>query len=103
MYGLAQSALLPTDEYRWLTAKQISKLDWKSINTESDTGYIVECDLSYPEHLHYKHDSFILAPEQKTITYDDLSPYSKSKSHFPFWILLLCIMALYQCHGMKQG
>lgn len=33
--------------------------------------------MEYPEKLHKKHNAFILAPEQRTITFDELSPYSK--------------------------
>lgn len=36
------------------------------------------CDLSYPEGLHKEHESFPLAVHSMDITYEDLSPYSKS-------------------------
>jgi hypothetical protein len=77
LYGVAMSTKLPTDEYRWLSRKQIAAIDWSTIDTENDTGYILEVDLEYPKYLHKKHDSFILAPEKKTINYSDLSPYSQ--------------------------
>ena len=82
LYGLAQSELLPTDQYRWLTKGEISSIDWKTIDTESDTGMICEVDLSYPPELHHKHNSFILAPEQKNISFEDLSPYSQGESNY---------------------
>lgn len=51
--------------------------DWKNIDTESPTGYILEVDLSYPKNLHLKHDNFPLAPENIRVKYKNLSPYAK--------------------------
>jgi hypothetical protein len=84
LYGFAQSELLPTDQYRWLTKKEVAAIDWRTIDTETETGFICEVDLSYPPELHRKHNSFILAPEQRSISYSDLSPYSQGKAFFSF-------------------
>lgn len=43
-----------------------------------ETGYILEVDLSYPSHLHKTHADFPLAPEHTDISFEMLSPYSKS-------------------------
>ena len=47
-----------------------------SIAPDASTGYIVECDLSYPSHLHDKHSDYPLAPEHLTISRDMLSPFA---------------------------
>ena len=49
-----------------------------SIPSDSSTGYILECDLSYPPELHDLHADYPMAPEHLEITEDMLSPYSKS-------------------------
>jgi hypothetical protein len=41
-------------------------------------GYIVECDIEYPSHLHDAHSDFPLAPNQLDITYDMLSDFAKA-------------------------
>jgi hypothetical protein len=79
LYGQAQSELLPTDQYRWMTKEEIAQIDWKNVDTEGETGMICEVDLEYPPELHYKHNSFIMAPEKKIISYEDLSPYSQGE------------------------
>ena len=38
--------------------------------------YILEVDLGYPEHLHDSHNDYPLAPEHKSISNDQLSPYA---------------------------
>ena len=38
-----------------------------SISADSEHGYIVECDLTYPTHIHDAHSDYPLAPEHLTI------------------------------------
>ena len=47
------------------------------ISEDSETGYILEADLEYPNHIHDLHNGYPLAPERLTVTNDMLSPYSK--------------------------
>ena len=68
---------MPVGNYRWLKQTEIDQLDFSSMTDFQDTGYIVQCDISYPEKLHQSHNSLPLCPEHKTITEKDLSPYSK--------------------------
>jgi hypothetical protein len=46
---------------------------------QEEEGYIVECDLEYPDGLHYDHASFPLAPESVKITSSILSPFATGK------------------------
>jgi len=52
-------------------------MDWENIETEEKTGFILEVDLEYPKKSTHKHSNFPLAPENKTVTFNDLSPYCK--------------------------
>jgi hypothetical protein len=82
LYGLAQSKPMPLNNYRWLNKKcknKIKKSDWLTMTEDQETGYIVEVDLEYPEDLHFKHNSFPLAPERLNIDREMLSPYAKGK------------------------
>jgi len=78
-YGWSQTQLLPISGFKWLTKKKKRLIDWSTIDTSGETGYIVECDLDYPPELHHLqvHNDLPLAPLKTTITYDMLSPYSK--------------------------
>jgi len=81
LYGYAQSEPLPVDDFRFLSEEEISKFDTKflnSVQSDSSTGYILECDLSYPPELHDLNADYPMAPEHLEITEDMLSPYSKS-------------------------
>lgn len=77
LYGLAQVGLLPYDNYRWLDESELDQFDIAKIKTSGPLGYILEVDLEYPDHLHYEHNDYPLAPTQEKITYEDLSPYSQ--------------------------
>lgn len=68
---------MPIGGFHWLKKREIVAIDWSSIDLYGDEGYIVECSLHYPEHLHEQHASYPLAVESRTITHDMLSPYAK--------------------------
>jgi hypothetical protein len=40
-------------------------------------GYIVECDLEYPKHLHNTHKAIPLAAEKLKVSIEDLSEYDE--------------------------
>lgn len=77
LYGWAMSQPLPVSNFNTPEVETLSHIDWENIDINGDTGYILEVDLLYPEHLHELHSSFPLAPENWNITYDELSPYAK--------------------------
>ena len=69
---------LPIFGFRWLSDREIERFDPMSVAPDSDHGYIIECDLYYPEELHDAHDSYPLAPEHIRIKPEDLSDYTKN-------------------------
>ena len=77
LYGWAMSQHLPTAKFKWLTEKQINKLDLDKYSKDSKTGLILEVDLEYPHELHDLHNDFRLAPEQVKVTENLLSDYCK--------------------------
>ena len=72
LYGASQSEPLPVGDFRFLTPEEICQLDFeKNIHStpeDSPTGYIIKCDLKYPDELHPIHSDYPLAPEHLTVT-----------------------------------
>ena len=46
-----------------------------SVPEDSPVGFIVDCDLDYPSHLHDAHSDYPLAPEHLTVSPEMLSPF----------------------------
>lgn len=76
LYGLAMTKYLPCEGFKFIDAFNIDKV--LSTYAENDTGYIVECDLEYPENIHDLHNEYPLAPESRIIKNDELSDYALS-------------------------
>ena len=53
LYGWSQSRFLPDREFDWMTDEQLDNFDVMQISDESDTGYILDVDLEYPQHFVY--------------------------------------------------
>ena len=77
LYGLAMSQYLPTGGFKWLSQKQIDKINLAKYEVDSKKGLILEVDLEYPEKLHDLHNDYPLAPEKLEVAKDMLSPYCK--------------------------
>src|SRR6202044_3237949 len=75
LYGWAMNQYLPMSHFKWIDQNEYDSIDWKTINTKSNIGYILEVDLDYPSNLHDKHKNFPLAPEKMKIPNEMLSDY----------------------------
>ena len=75
LYGWAMNQFLPISDFNWINESEYSEIDWKTINTELDYGYVLEVDLKYPESLHDYHKDFPLAPHKLKINNNLLSDY----------------------------
>ena len=58
------SQYLPTEGFRWMTEKQIDKINLAEYEEDSKKGLIMEVDLEYPEELHNLHNDYPLGPEK---------------------------------------
>ena len=77
LYGFGMSQALPYDNIKFET--EIVRLE-EILNTpdDNDIGYFLELDLEYPHNIRQKTKYFPFAPENKSISKDDFSPYMKS-------------------------
>ena len=53
LYGWAMSNPLPFGNFKWVDPNSFDKIS--QIPKHGDTGYILDCDFEYPEHLHDFH------------------------------------------------
>ena len=77
LYGWAMSQYLPTGGFKWLTEKQINKINLDQYNEDSNKGLLIEVDLEYPKELHDLHNDYPLAAERVCVNNNMLSKYCK--------------------------
>ena len=77
LYGWAMSQYLPTGGFKWMTEKQINKINLAQYNEDSNKGLILEVDMEYPKELHDIHNDYPLGPENVKVTDNMLSGYCK--------------------------
>ena len=77
LYGWAMSQYLPTGGFKWLTEKQINKINLAQYYEDSNKGLLLEVDLEYPKELHDLHNDYPLGAEKVKVTDDMLSGYCK--------------------------
>ena len=77
LYGWAMSQYLPTGGFKWLTEKQINKINLAQYNEDSNKGLLIEVDLEYPKELHDLHNDYPLAAERVCVNNNMLSKYCK--------------------------
>ena len=75
LYGWAMSQYLPNGGFRWMTEKQINKINLSKYSENSKKGLILEVDLAYPKKLHDLHNDYPLAPEKVKVGENMLSEY----------------------------
>jgi len=78
LYATAQSEPLPVGNFSFLDEIEIQKFSLDSIAADTSIGYIIECDLTYPDHLHDAHNDYPMAPKHLAVTEDMLSDYAVS-------------------------
>lgn len=96
LYGWAMIQSLPKSDFQWYN--DIKEQEIWDYNENSDIGYIVECDLEYPDSLHDEHNDYPLAPEHKKIDKTTkLVPNLENKTNY---ITHVRNLQYYLKHGM---
>ena len=68
LYSWAMSQYLPTGNFRWMTDKEINKIDLGKYKTSGKKGLISEVDLEYPQELHDLRNDYPVAPEKGKVS-----------------------------------
>ena len=77
LYGWAMSQYLPTGNFKWISDKEIKRIDLGKYKADGKKGLILEVDLEYPQELHELHNDYPLAPEKTKVSSGMLSEYCK--------------------------
>ena len=77
LYGWAMSQYLPTSNFKWMTDKEISKINLGKYKADSKKGLILEVDLEYSKELHDMHNDYPACPEKVKVSNNMLSAYCK--------------------------
>ena len=75
LYGWSMSQYLPTGDFREI---KVTISNIKTILRTPDIdehGFLIECDLEYPDGIHKKTKHFQFFSEKKTVKVEDFSPY----------------------------
>lgn len=65
LYGAAMSQCLPYAEFVFMEGADYKNLDILNHPDDAEFGYIFDCNLEYPKHLHESHSDLPLAPEHR--------------------------------------
>ena len=60
LYGWAMSQYLPTGNFKWMSDKEIKRIDLGKYKADGKKGLILEVDLEYPQELHDLHYDYPL-------------------------------------------
>ena len=77
LYGWAMSQYLPTGNFKWMSDKEIKRIDLGKCKADGKKGLILEVELEYPQELHDLHNDYPLAPEKTKVSSGMLSEYCK--------------------------
>ena len=78
LYGWAMSEYLPTGNFKWMTDKEISKINLGKYRADGKKGLIPEVDLEYPQEPHDIHNDYPVTPEKVKVSNGMLSAYCKN-------------------------
>ena len=74
LYGWSMSQYLPTGDF---CEVKVTRSSLKSLLRTPDIdepGFLIECDLEYPNSIHEKTKYFPFLPEKKTVKVEDFHP-----------------------------
>ena len=69
------SQSLPECGFAWVDEPEF--VYYMNVSEDAETGYILEVDLEYPAEIHDQHNDYPMAPEKRTVQFNDLSAYSQ--------------------------
>ena len=75
LYGWSMSQYLPIGDFREIKVTRSSLKTILRTPDNDEHGFLIECDLEYPNSIHEKTKYFPFLPEKKIVKVEDFSPY----------------------------
>ena len=75
LYGWSMSQYLPTGGFHEIKVTRSSLKTILRVPDNYEHGFLIECDLEYPNSIHEKTKYFPLLLEKETVKVEDFSPY----------------------------
>ena len=75
LYGWSMSQYLPTGDFHEIKVTRSNSKTILRTPDNNEHGFLIECDLEYPNSIHKKTKYFPFLPEKKTVKVEDFSPY----------------------------
>ena len=100
LYGYAMSKKLPTSDFQWM--EDISIFTEHYINNydeNSDTGYLLVVDVTYPKDLHENHKYLPFLPDK--IKIDNVTKLSCNFNDKNYYSVHICALKQALNHGLK--
>ena len=69
---------LPYGNFTFLSPEEVASFDLNQIDNANPTGYMLKVDLSFPDDIHDWMNDFVMAPDNRQVTQEDLSSYQQS-------------------------
>ena len=77
LYGWGMSQYLPMGNFKWMSEREIEKINLGKYKADCKKGLILQVDLEYPQELHDLHNDYPVCPEKVRVSNDMLSGYCK--------------------------
>lgn len=69
---------LPYGNFTFLSPEEVASFDLNQIDNANPTGYMLKVDLSFPDDIHDWMNDFVMAPDNRQVTQEDLSSYQQT-------------------------
>ena len=100
LFGYAMSKNLPTGNFQWIENTLIFTEDYiKNHDENSDTGYLLAVDLTYPKDLYEKHKYLPFLPEKLKV--DNSTKLSYNFKEKKYYSVHICALKQALNHGLK--